>query len=119
MDNSITEITPLVEEILKKTESGEYKWEPMGSNSFCLLAGGYSFTIRSTNFLDGTFGTPVFRFLNNNICLYEYAPNITDRDKQFYILIRKLSDCVEKKYSQQLKLDMQKALYNLNSRMKK
>ena len=63
MDNSITEITPLVEEILKKTESGEYKWEPMGSNSFCLLAGGYSFTIRSTNFLDGTFGTPVFRFL--------------------------------------------------------
>ena len=118
MDNRIIE--PIVKEILEKTESGEYKWEPMGSNSFCLLAGDYSFSVRSRGFLDRNFfGTPIFRFLNNDNCLYEYVPSIADQGTQFDVLIRELSDCVEKKYSELLKSDMQKALNNLNSSAKK
>ena len=112
MDNSIIE--PFVKKILEKTESGEYKWETMGSNSFCLLAGDYSFTVRSKRFMIGNMGTPVFRLLFKDKCVYEYVPTIADQLTQFDKLIRKLSDCVEKKYSDQIKSDMEKALNNLN-----
>lgn len=115
MDSNIKEIFPLAQQILDKTKSGEYKWESMGSKSYCLLAGDFSFSVKSKDYMTRlNLGTPVFRFLNKDKCLFEYAPTLTNRDPEFDKLISELSDCVEKKYSEQLKSDMQKALDALN-----
>lgn len=121
MNLSVNTMAPFVEDLIEKTESGLYLWDSIGNESYCLVAGDYSYAIKSqAGAISTAFGSQLtFQFFDKTSCVFEYSQTILTNKEPFAQLIIKLMDVVNTQYAEVLRNKAQNAMDALNNKASK
>lgn len=93
----------------------------MGNDSYCLVAGDYSYAIKSqAGAISTAFGSRLtFQFFDKTSCVFEYSTTSITNKEPFSQLIIRLMDIVNTKYAEVLRNKAQRAKEALNNKASK
>lgn len=118
MNLSVNTMTPFIEDLIEKTKSNQYIWDSMGKDSYCLVAGGYSYAIKSqSGFIPSANDSQLtFQFFDKKSCIFEYSPTFFTNNEKFSQLVIQLMEVVSAQYAEALREKAQNAMNALNNK---